>query len=122
MQKGKTNPVKTVLIISVGFTVIYFVTKAKWAISVSLIIGLAGVTSDYISQKIDFLWMKLSWLLSKIVPNILLSAIFYFFLFPISILSRLLGKKDPLHLKDTGESVFVTAEKKFDKASFEKSW
>jgi hypothetical protein len=122
MKNTKTNPIKTILTISVGFMLVYLVTKWNWALSVSLIIGVIGICSNYLSQKIDFVWMKLTWLLSLIIPNILLGTIFYFFLFPISILSRLLGKQDPLHLKNKGNSVFITINKDFDKASFEKSW
>lgn len=117
-----TNPAKTVLTISVGFILVYLFTKWKWAISLAVIIGLAGILSNYLSQKIDFLWMKLTWLLSLIIPNIILGAIFYLFLYPLSILSRIFGAKDPLHLKNNSESVFKTVHKNFDKASFEKTW
>jgi hypothetical protein len=122
MKNLKTNPVKTVLTISVGFLLIYVVTKWKGAIFVSLMTGLIGICSDYLSQKIDFLWMKLTWLLSLIVPNILLGIIFYLFLFPISVLSGLFGKKNSLHLKNKADSVFITVNENFDKTSFEKSW
>lgn len=121
-KNSKTNPAKTVLTISTGFVLVFLVTKLKWALSVSLILGIAGVSSDYLSKKIDFLWMKLSWLLSLIVPSILLGIIFYLFLFPISILSRLFGKKDPLKLRNSSDSVFITLDKEFDKASLEKPW
>jgi len=66
--------------------------------------------------------MKLAWVLSLIIPNILLSSIFFLFLFPIALLSRLFGKKDPLMLKNPEKSVFRNQEKKFDKSSFENPW
>jgi hypothetical protein len=121
-MQTKTNPTKTVLTITVGFIAVYLITRWKWAISVSLIIGLTGVFSVYLSRKIEFVWMKLSWILSLIVPNILMGAIFYLFLFPISVFSRLFGKKDPLNLKDNSGSHFKNKEKGFDKESFEKPW
>lgn len=122
MKEQKTNPVKTVLIISVGFILIYIITKWNWAITVSFIIGLIGVFSTYLCRKIDYIWMKLSWLLSLIIPNILLGVIFYFFLFPISILSKLFGKKDPLFLKNKTGTTFIETKKQFSKESFEKIW
>jgi hypothetical protein len=122
MKNIKTNPIRTVLTISVGFILVYLVTKWNWAISVSLIIGLIGICSDYLSQKVDLFWMQLTRLLSFIVPNILLGTIFYLFLFPISVLSRLFGKKDPMYLKNKEDSVFITINKEFDKKSLEKSW
>lgn len=85
-------------------------------------VGLAGVLSDFIAKWIDFAWMKLTVVLSYIVPNIVLSLIFYLFLFPIAMLTKLFGKKDPMHLKNTASSLFVHNEKVFDKAYFEKHW
>jgi ABC-type multidrug transport system fused ATPase/permease subunit len=122
MHKTKTDPIKTVLTISVGFIVVFLITKWKWAITISLIVGLAGLSSDFLSKKIDFIWMKLSWVLSLIVPNIILSAIFYLFLFPVSLLYKAISQNDPLMLKNNLSSTFINSNKTFTKASFEKSW
>ena len=122
MKNLKSEPIKTCLTIAVGFIVVFLATKGQWAIYVSLIVGAIGLFSDYLSQKIDFVWMKLTWVLSLIVPNILLGAIFYLFLFPISMLSKLFGKSDPLLLKNNNNSTFTTEHKEFSKASFEKPW
>lgn len=122
MEKRKTIPTLTVLIISVGFTVLYLLTQWNWAIYVSLVIGLSGIFSKYLRGKIDILWMKLTWLLSLIVPNILLGILFYLFLFPVSVLSKIFNKKDPLHLKNNSDDFFITVNKNFEKTSFEKPW
>jgi len=122
MENFKSHPTKTVLTISVGFVFVYFITKWNWVLAVSFIVGLLGIVSDYMSQKIDFVWMQFAHLMGLIVPNIFLGLIFYLFLFPISMLSRLFGKKDPLHLKNHEDSLFTVLHKDFDKASFEKAW
>jgi amino acid permease len=118
----KTNTVKTVLIISVGFVLVYLATKWKWALTASAIIGLLGICSSYLCKKIDFLWSKLAWVLGLIIPNVLLGIIFYLILFPISLLSKLFESKDPLHLKNTDKSIFIIVEKNYEKESFEKTW
>lgn len=122
MQKIKSNPVKTMLTISIGFLVVFIITKVNWVLLVSLIVGLIGMFSTFLSKHIEFLWNKLAWLLGFIVPNILLSIIFYLFLFPIALLSKIFGKKDPFVLKNKTESVFVITNKSFDKKSFEQPW
>ncbi len=122
MKKAKSDPTKTVLAISVGFTVIFLITNLKWLIIVSLIIGVTGLFSTYLSKKIDYLWMKLTWLLSLIIPNILLGAVFFFVLFPISFLSKLFRKKDQLMLSNKLKSTYIVSNKSFDKRSFEKPW
>lgn len=122
MKKQKTDPTKTVLTITVGFIVLYLFTKWNWTISIALVAGLTGLFSTRLSKIIDFLWMKLAMVLNLIMPNILLSIIFFLFLFPIAVLSRIFGKNDPLNLKDKAGSNFKDSNRSFDKASFEKTW
>ena len=122
MKNKKTNPTKTAFIITVGFAVLFLGTKSNWALIVALTVGLVGIFSPYLSRKVDYLWMKLGWLLSWIVPNIILGIIFYVVVFPMAILSRVFGKKDPVLLKNNRSSIFQECNKEFDKASFEKPW
>jgi hypothetical protein len=121
-KPNKSEPIKTILIISLGMIVVYFYTQIKLTLVISLVIGILGLSSAFLAKKIDFLWMKLSWLLSLIVPNILLSCVFYLFLTPIAFLSKLFGEKNPLTLKNKETSLFKDHKKVFDKSSFEKPW
>jgi len=122
MNKQKSGPEKTVLIIATGFLGVYLVTKWNWAIAVSFLTGLAGVLSHHVSRKIDFLWSKLSWLLGLIVPNIVLGAVFYLLLFPIALLSRRFGGSAHLMLENRLSSTYTDVKKEFGKNSFEKPW
>ena len=118
----KTDPIKTVLVITVGMLIVFALTQWKWAFNAAVIIGLLGLISSFLAKQIDFLWMKLAWVLSLIVPNIILSIIFYFLLTPIAFLSRLFGEKNHLNLKNNTDSLFKEYNKDFDKPSFEKPW
>ena len=122
MKKIKSDPTKTVLTISMGFLAIYFFTKIEWTLHASLTIGLIGILSSYLSKKIEILWFKLAWILGLIIPNILLTAIFYLFLYPISLLSKIFNNSDTLKLKNNSETTFTTCNKEFDKKSFENPW
>ena len=122
MLKIKSDPVKTVLVITVGMLIVYLLTKWQWSLYIALIIGVLGVLSDYFSKKIDYVWMKLAWVMSLIVPNILLSIVFYLFLTPIALISRIFGEKDQLGLKNRQDSMFKNTNKKFDPSSFENPW
>ena len=120
--KQSKEPVKTVLVIVVGFLIVYGVWRLEWALTTALVIGIAGLLSGYLAEKIDFLWMKLAWVLSLIVPNILLSVIFFLFLTPIAWLSRIFGEKNPLSLRNSSPSLFKEYKKVFDQKSFERPW
>lgn len=122
MKMEKTEPVKTMLTITVGFLVVFLLTKINAFLLVALGIGLIGMLSTFLSKQVDFLWMKLTWILGMIVPTILLSLIFFLFLFPLALLSRIFGKKNVMYLKNTNSSLFKDKIKAFDKASFEQPW
>ena len=122
MNKLNSNPSKTVLTICIGILVIYVLTQNVIFLNISLTIGLAGVFSTQASVLIEKLWFKLAYLLGLIIPNILLSIIFYIFLFPISIFSKIFKKDDLLKLKNTKSSSFILFDKSFDKNSFENPW
>ncbi len=123
MPKQQTpDSTKTILTITVGFMVLYLISKKDWTLYAAFSVGLAGLLSTYLREKMAFLWMKLAWLLSLFVPNILLSLVFFLFLFPVALLSRLFGKKDALGLKNTSASLFKTSSRTIDKSFFEKPW
>ena len=77
MKKAKSEPIKTVLTITLGFLLLFIATKWKWTLTVSVMMGLAGLFSAFLAQKINLLWMKLAYILSLIVPNIVFGLIFY---------------------------------------------
>lgn len=118
----KTDPIKTVLVITVGLLIVFTITHWEWTFNAAVLIGLLSLISNFIAKQIDYLWMKLAWVLSLIVPNIILSIIFYFLLTPIALLSRLFGEKNQLNLKNKADSLFKDYNKDFDKPSFEKPW
>jgi hypothetical protein len=120
MEKDKS--ITTTLTISMGFLVVYFLTQNSFFIKLSLLIGILSLISSQLAKNIELLWMKLTWILSKIVPNLVLSLLFFLFITPIAIASRIFTKKDPLKLKDKANSLFEDYNKKIDSSFFKKTW
>ncbi len=120
--KTATNPMKTVLVITVGFIVLHVISKQNWMLYVALSVGILGALSAFLAEKIDWLWTKLGWILSFIVPNILMTLIFFFVLTPTAFLSRIFGKKDAMDLKNSHGSLWKSKEASYSKESFEKPW
>jgi Saxitoxin biosynthesis operon protein SxtJ len=117
-----TNPVKTVLVITIGFGILFLLTKHNWMLYVALSVGGLGVISTFLAEKIDWIWTKIGWILSKIVPNIIMTIVFYVVLTPTAFLSRLFGKKDPMDLRNSNESLWKSKGTTFSKESFDKPW
>ncbi len=122
MKTVKTNAIKTVLIISIGFGIVFFLFDVRWSLYTSLIVGVLGIISSKVSQGIDYLWMKVAKVLSFIVPNILLSIVFYLFLFPLAIMSKVFGSKNTFQLKNKNETLWVNKNTQIEEVSFEKMW
>jgi hypothetical protein len=122
MQQMKSDPSKTVLTITLGFLVVYMIWGVQWALWTALVTGIAGLFSGFLARLIEKAWMKLALVLSYIVPNILMAAIFYVFLFPLSLLSKLFRKQDPMRLRQSGASMYTERTKTYSKADLENMW
>ena len=116
----QSNPVKTILVICVGFAVIGTFADQKWALYVAISVGAIGFLSPWVAEKIEWVWFAIAKIMSYIVPNVLLTAVFYLALFPMSLLAKAFKKDDALKLKDKYDSMYVTVEQEITKESFER--
>jgi hypothetical protein len=117
MQKNYAAK-ETVLVITVGLLVLHLVFKGRVFLYCALGIGLVGVFSFYLSEKIHWVWTKLSLLLSAISNRVLLTLIFFLVVTPVGLIRRI-GKKG----FDRGaKSNFSAREHVFGAADFEKTW
>lgn len=74
------------------------------------------------SSYVEIIWSKISLLIGKIVPNVLMAFIYYFFLTPIAFLSKIFGAKTEFKTKNNSYTMFIDVEKSFEKESFKKGW
>jgi hypothetical protein len=113
---------ETVLVITVGLLVLYVVFKNRVFLYCALGIGLAGVFSFYLSEKIHWLWDRLSLLLAAVSNRILLGIVFFLVLTPMALIRRL-GKRGGLRRFERGAaSNFVRREHVFEKKDLENTW
>src|ERR1700760_3855980 len=113
---------ESVLVITVGFIFLYLVFKIRVFLYCALGVGLAGVLSFYLSEKIDWVWGKLSWLLGEISNRVLLTIVFLVVVTPMAIFRRL-RKKNGLRRFDAGaKSNFSDREHVFVRKDLENTW
>ena len=63
-----------------------------WSLILSFIFLVLGLLNSKILTPLNLSWMKLGEVLGKIIPPIVMAAIFFFVLTPMSLIIRLFGK------------------------------
>lgn len=116
------NYLKTILILTLGFSVWSFIIKIPLILYIGIGIGLIGLIFPFLGKLIDKGWMKFAHVLGKVNGGILLSIVFFIFLFPISLLQKLFSKNDSLQLKQPEESNFKERDKTYQKEDLENMW
>lgn len=122
MKPLKSNPAQTVLVICTGLVLVYFIFDLRWILYLAFGLGLLSILSTWMSTKVEWVWFKLTYLLSLIVPNILLGLIFFLVLTPIAFLASLFAKKDSFLLKKPIDSAYQVINKKYSAADLENPW
>jgi hypothetical protein len=120
---------KTILVIVTGFLAIAWIlfikdyTRAATILGkIAVGIGLVSIFIPIAAKGIEWVWLKLAHVLGWINSKILLSLIFFLFLLPIAILSRLFTK-DPLKLKGRDiKSLFTERNHSYAKEDLENIW
>jgi len=109
-NKKRTNETTKALVILL--LIIGIVYHQPWANYVALCILFISLITEKPFRFLALLWFSLGNILGTIVTKILLSVIFYVILTPISFLYHI-KNRDPLCLRKSKKSLFVTRNKVF---------
>jgi polyferredoxin len=117
----KDKRLETILTIVTGLIVVFLVFKIKWILLIAVVIGLLGMFSVYLSNKITWAWLKLSEGMGWVMSKVILGAVFFLFLFPLALISRLFNK-DRLKLKRADGSYFYERNHQYEKEDLVNTW
>jgi hypothetical protein len=113
---------KSILTIVTGLLAISWIFDIPSMVYISLLIGAISIFFPFAAKWIEWFWMKLAMALGWVNSRILLSVIYFAFLFPIAWLSRLFTK-DPLQLKQSkSKSLYSIREHLYKKEDLENIW
>ena len=120
----KSNPSKTLFTIATACLLLYWYHSFAtiWLLYFAISLGIIAICSDYLSIKIENLWFGIAKIMGFIMPKIILSLVFFCFLWPIAQLSKLFRKNDPLMMKNPSNSTFIDSNTIFDQKYFENMW
>jgi hypothetical protein len=116
------NNYKSTLTIVIGFILLSNYFHSKPLLILAIAIGIISIFSEKTNDKIIWGWNKLSEILGLIMPNVLLTLVFYLFLTPLALINRINKNKNPLQLKNNTNSTYSTKRKEFSKESLKKIW
>lgn len=104
-------------------TYLHFRTEYASAAKVLFIIALSvGILSFFIESAIVWVWEKFALALGWINTRIILSLVFFIFLTPFAVLSRLFSKNSSLKLKNKEDTTFVERNHTYTKKDLENIW
>lgn len=117
-----TEKVKAQLVIVTGLVVLYFITKSPWFLYGAAAVGVLSLAIPAVGDLIVKAWFKLAEVLGNINGKVILSILFFVFLFPIALLYRL-SAKNPLAIKRTNNASFYTERNHlYTKEDMEDAW
>jgi len=120
----KYKQLESVLVIVLGFLVLYLVFEKPVFLWISLGIGFLSLFSDFALAKITWLWYKLAEGLGYVNSRVLLFIVFFVILVPVAFLARLIsGNKLLLKKHEKGEeSYFEEVNSPYTKEGMEEMW
>lgn len=120
IKKGR--PTETCLVIATGLLVIYLLHPAKALIYVAIALGVVGAFIPSLAKWVDRAWYKLAEGMGWVMSKVMLTLVFFVFLFPVALLSRVFGKKDSLQLKKKSGSYWTERNHVYEGKDLENVW
>ena len=123
-KMGREKDLETILVLCTFFALAYFGTKQQHQIllMLSILLGLTGIFSKYLSSKIAWLWLKFSELLGSLSSMLMLSLVFYVLLVPIALLQKLFAKNNYHKKPQDGSSYYFSRNHKYEAKDMENPW
>lgn len=122
MTKNRRKNIEAILAISTGLLLLYLIFKIEGFIIAAFIVSLVSLLFGIIADGIGWLWLTFAKGLGFVMGNILLTIVFFVFLTPVALISKLF-RKDLLLLKRKPRSSFYfSRQKTFGAEDFENMW
>jgi len=124
---NRQKHLETILVLVLALGVIYWMSHikrpelGKYLLLAALILGLIGVFIPSLADKIHWAWMKLAHVMGWVMSKVILTVVFFIFLFPMALIMRVFGK-GTVKLKQEGSSYYKNRDFLYDKESLEHVW
>lgn len=103
--KQKIKYRETLLVIVLGFAILYLIFDHQWMLYVSVGLGVLGALSTAINRLIYLAWTFIGEKLGFVMNKVIMGVLYIVVLIPISMLARIF-RKDIMQLKPGAKSSF----------------
>jgi len=120
-QKERSKYRETLLVIVLGFSLLYLIFNHLWMIYTAVSIGILGMLSIKINQWIHISWLFFGEKLGFVMNKLIMGALYFAILVPISLLARIF-RKDIMHLKPSAKSGFFKRDHLYEANDLQNPW
>ncbi|WP_128543022.1 hypothetical protein [Larkinella soli] len=114
--------VKAQLVIVTGLLVLYFIFKSVYWLYAAAAVGVLSLMIPAVGNGIVWVWFKIAEVLGTINGKIILTILFWVFLFPIALLYRLTAKNPMSVKRNNGASLYHERNHTYTKEDLEQTW
>ena len=118
---NRAKQLETCLVIATGLMVFWLIFKKPELIYVAIALGVIGAFMPFLAKWVAWVWYKIAEVMGYIMSRVLLSLVFFVFLFPISVIYRMFNK-DALQLKKKGNSYWTERDHSYSAKDLENAW
>lgn len=115
------NIYKNISIITGGFLVFHLIFDLDVLLYIGVGVSVGSALIPSLGKLINWMWMKLALGLGWFNSRVLLSIIYFVFLFPIAMISRIFNR-DSLNINKRGESYYTNRNHIYQKEDLENIW
>lgn len=124
---NRQKNLETILVLVLALGVFYWFTHeskpetARYLLIAAFVLGLIGLFIPWLADKIHWAWMKLAHVMGFVMSKVILTIVFFVFLFPVALLSRAFGKSS-FKMKSGGNSYYTERNQLYEKQHLEQVW
>ena len=120
-KKSQTKYRETLLVIVLGFSLLYLILDRNWMLYTALSAGIAGMLSMQLNRWIHVGWLLIGEKMGFVVSKVILGAVFFFVLMPMSLRARLFSK-DFMNLKPSSGSGYFQRDHQYCGQDLDEMW
>ena len=122
LMKRHRKELETILVLILVILVMYLITEISYLLPAAIVLTAIGIFFPAIAVFIHLGWMKFAEGIGWLMNRIILTAVYFIVVVPMSFLAKISGAKNGIRLKKHNKTYFIERNYTFTKESMKKPW